>query len=107
MQNQSLRTSFQRLSKESTSIVDFLRMNEVELNNAHRHSYHNRKEIEQSFLCGCFSCNRTFPSSEVEDYIDEGETALCPYCGVDTVIGEASGIQLSKEFLHNMHERWI
>ena len=72
-------------------------MDEVELKSAHSHSYHNRGEIEQSSLCGCFSCNRTFLSSEVEDYIDEGETALCPYCSVDSVIGDASGIQLSEE----------
>ena len=82
-------------------------MNEIELEDAHRHSVRNRGKIEQSSLCGCFSCNRLFLPSEVEDYIDEGETALCPYCSVDSVIGDASGIQLSEEFLHKMYERWM
>ena len=82
-------------------------MNEIELENAHRHSVRNRREIEQSSQCGCFSCKRTFLSSEVVDYTDEGETALCPYCGVDAVIGDASGFQLSEEFLRSMHKRWM
>ena len=82
-------------------------MNEIELEDAHRHSVRNRGKIEQSSQCGCFSCNRLFLPSEVEDYIDEGETALCPYCGVDAVIRDASGFQLSEEFLQSMHKRWI
>ena len=82
-------------------------MDEVELKSAHSHSYHNRGEIEQSSLCGCFSCKRTFLSSEVEDFIDDGETALCPYCGVDAVIGDASGFQPSEDFLRKMQERWM
>ena len=82
-------------------------MNKKELENAHRHSFRNRVEIEQSLKCGCFSCSRMFLSSEVEDYTDDGETALCPYCGVDSVIGDASGFRLSEGFLHSMHKRWI
>ena len=50
---------------------------------------------------------RMYLSSEVEDYTDEGETALCPYCGVDSVIGDASGFQLSEGFLQSMHKRWM
>lgn len=82
-------------------------MNEIEFKSAHSHSSHNRGEIEQSSLCGCFSCNRLYLSSEVEDYTDKGETALCPYCAVDSVIGDASGFQLSEGFLQSMHKRWM
>ena len=82
-------------------------MKEIELENAHGHSLRNRMEIERSSQCGCFNCNRAFFSSEVEDYIDDGETALCPYCGVDAVIGDASGFQPSEDFLRKMHERWM
>ena len=82
-------------------------MEEIELKSAHSHSIHNKGEIELSSKCGCFSCSRIFLSSEVEDYTDDGETALCPYCGVDSVIGDASGFRLSEGFLHSMHKRWI
>ena len=82
-------------------------MKEIELENAHGHSLRNRMEIERSSQCGCFSCKRTFLSSEVEDFIDDGETALCPYCCVDAVIGDASGFQPSEDFLRKMQERWM
>jgi hypothetical protein len=38
-----------------------------------------------------------------EDFTDWGETALCPYCGIDSVIGDASKIPLSEELLHEMY----
>jgi hypothetical protein len=36
--------------------------------------------------CGCFCCLQTFPAAEVVDWIDDGETPLCPYCGIDAVL---------------------
>lgn len=78
-----------------------------ELKQWHIHSFKNKTEIEKSEECGCFYCQAVFSSSEVVDYIDEGLTALCPRCGMDTVIGDASGINISKDFLHNMFEKWI
>ena len=78
-----------------------------ELVAAHRHSYRNRVEIEQSTRCGCFSCSRVFDATEVVDYIDDGETALCPYCSVDAVIGDASGYEVTESFLTDMHNKWF
>lgn len=37
-------------------------------------------------LCGCFSCLHIFPSEDVIDWIDDGETPLCPTCGMDSVM---------------------
>jgi hypothetical protein len=36
--------------------------------------------------CGCFCCLQTFAAEEVIDWIDDGETPLCPFCGVDAVL---------------------
>lgn len=36
--------------------------------------------------CGCFSCLQIFPATEVIDWIDDGETPLCPLCGLATVM---------------------
>jgi hypothetical protein len=41
-----------------------------------------------------------FPSTE-------GQTALCPKCGIDAVIGSASGYPISREFLAEMHRHWF
>ncbi|GEM85135.1 MAG: hypothetical protein KatS3mg074_758 [Meiothermus sp.] len=74
---------------------------------AHRHSTRHRAEVLQSELCGCFYCLRIFTPSEIEEWVDEGQTALCPYCGIDTVLGSASGVHLSEDFLSQMRERYF
>lgn len=51
----------------------------------------------------------TFRSDEIKDWCDtesdpEGTTALCARCGIDSVIGDASGYPIIKEFLEEMNE---
>ena len=36
--------------------------------------------------CGCFHCLEVYEATEVIDWIDDGETPLCPRCGVDAVM---------------------
>jgi len=74
---------------------------------AHKHSSKHRAEIRASETCGCFYCLTIFKSSEIQDWIDEGQTALCARCGVDSVIGAASGFPITKEFLEEMHKHWF
>ncbi len=38
---------------------------------------------------------------------DDNLTAFCPFCGVDSVIGESSGYPITKEFLEKMKEWWF
>lgn len=46
--------------------------------------------------------------SEITEWIeDEGGTALCPYCGIESVIGENSGYPLTRDFLAEMHQYWF
>jgi len=69
-------------------------------------SYH-RLTLMESNLCGCFHCLEVFPTSEIEDWIHDGETALCPKCGIDSVIGSRSGYSIQREFLAKMHNHWF
>jgi hypothetical protein len=53
-----------------------------------------------------------FPPSEIEEWVDAdeqgiGQTALCPNCGIDSVIGSKSGYPTTKEFLQAMGEHWF
>ena len=73
----------------------------------YKHSCRNHAELKQSLKCGCFSCGSIFDATEVEDYIDDGETALCPYCGVDSVIGEASGTELNPILLNELNQMYF
>jgi len=69
----------------------------------------NRKEIEQSEKCGCASCVRIFDASEVEKYVKDrqGDTAICPYCMVDAVIGDACGEELTEKMLDELNREWF
>ena len=62
------------------------------LKEAHKKSSRHREEIRSSEICGCFYCLSIFNPSEIEDWTDDdenklGQTALCPKCGIDSVIG--------------------
>jgi len=35
------------------------------------------------------------------------DTALCPHCGIDSVIGESSSVPITKEFLGKMKKYWF
>lgn len=79
---------------------------------AHQYSSGHRQQIEASELCGCFYCLATFPPAVIEEWIDEvdertGQTALCPRCGIDSVIGSKAGFPLTKEFLTSMQKHWF
>ncbi|KAB0489149.1 cytoplasmic protein, partial [Pseudomonas vancouverensis] len=39
--------------------------------------------------------------------VDGGNTALCPKCGIDSVIGSASNAPVNPEFLLKMYEHWF
>ena len=78
---------------------------------AHNHCMDNQAEVLTSELCGCFSCLRTFPPVEIKDWItgknEESLMAICPYCGIDSVIGSESGYPVTHEFLEKMQKYWF
>lgn len=74
---------------------------------AHVHSSKHREEILKSNQCGCFYCLKTFKPEEIKDWIDEEQTALCPFCNIDSVIGDNSGAAIDETFLKEMHKDWF
>lgn len=82
-------------------------MEEQDFRNVHRHASFNRDEIERSSWCGCFYCKEKYPVADVEDYIDDGQTALCPHCGIDAVIGDASGVALTPQLFSGMYQKYF
>jgi hypothetical protein len=83
-----------------------------DVSGAHSHSSNHRDEIKNSLTCGCFYCTSTFAPKEIEEWIDEdddgiGQTALCPECGIDSVIGDKSGYPITKDFLSEMKRHWF
>ncbi|WP_263356945.1 cytoplasmic protein [Acidicapsa ligni] len=82
-------------------------MRHPDLDAAHKHSSRHRAEVEASTVCGCFYCLSTFPPTAITGWIDDGQTALCPRCPVDAVLGSASGLPITSDFLERMHNRWF
>ena len=85
---------------------------------AHKHSDDHAEEICASERCGCFYCLAVFNPSDVGDWLhfddkkpvasqDRRRAALCPNCGIDSVIGSASGFPITAEFLTAMREHWF
>ena len=77
---------------------------------AHKASIHHHDAVRRSGVAGCFYCLRTMRSGEISEWVDpqaEQTTALCPYCGIDSVIGDDSGFPVTPEFLKAMQARWF
>jgi hypothetical protein len=86
---------------------------------AHKHSSTHRDQVFASQACGCFYCLRIFSPEKITDWVDWpedvavddeldfGATALCPYCGIDSVIGDTSGFPITQEFLKKMNLHWF
>ena len=72
---------------------------------AHKSSSNHRAAVVESDGCGCFYCLEVFAPSAIVDWVDNETTALCPKCGIDSVIGEKSGFPVKdRTFLQAMHE---
>ncbi len=74
---------------------------------AHRHSSNHRAELAASAVCGCFYCLSTYEPAGIAEWVDDDQTALCPRCGIDSVIGSASGYPITAAFLKAIHAHWF
>ena len=76
----------------------------------HSKSFKNFEAIKRSQKCGCYNCKKIFDATEIDEWViekDDGQkTALCPYCGVDSVIQDAN-VQITLELLDKMQEEWF
>jgi len=75
---------------------------------AHAFSINNETALMKEHKCGCFYCLAIFSPEEIREWTEDDEgTALCPFCGIDSVIGESSGYPITKEFLEAMKKYWF
>lgn len=87
-------------------------MNSEDIKKAHKHSMRNRQEVLGSYICGCFHCLADFYPEEILGWWDDdaqgiGQTAVCPRCGIDSVIGSGSGFPIDRVFLEEMQNSWF
>ncbi len=92
-----LRAQFaQRKSKMPQHIVE-----------AHKFCWKHKAQILASKQCGCFYCRQLFSPHEIEGWLEREGTAICPRCGIDSVLPEKPGVDLTAELLEEMHRYWF
>ena len=70
---------------------------------AYEKTLHHEQEILASKVCTCFFCGNQFDPQNVADYdwwdeeSPKGKTAVCTNCGIDCIIGDASGFPVNDE----------
>lgn len=72
------------LLKSSPSLTSALAM--LDLSSLHQSSFKNRLAVESCHPCACFHCQQHFQGKDVTQWADQGQTALCPRCGIDAVL---------------------
>lgn len=79
---------------------------------AHQTCTNHRDAIAHASRCGCFHCCATFSPAAIADWVDAppgeptgGTTALCPRCGIDSVIPLEPS--MDETFLARMQAHWF
>ncbi len=74
-------------------------------------SIRNEESILKSNLCGCFHCISILAATDIklsEMMVEKDgfRTAICPICGIDAVIGDAS-VEITAELLEEMNSHYF
>ena len=80
------------------------------LDRAYKLSFENHSTLVQSHTCACFYCLKTFSPSEIVEWIGDkdADTAMCPYCGIDAIIADKTGLPIEDfKFLNQMYQRYF
>jgi hypothetical protein len=78
----------------------------TQLNQIYEHSRLNRQFMTPGAACRCFYCQSAFPAEQIGQWIDEGKTALCPHCGIDSVLS-SSADALSDSLIGQLHAAYF
>ena len=82
-------------------------LSEQELVALHQAARAHRVQLTASKLCGCFRCLAVFGHAEIRKWTQHKNSALCPRCDAEAVIGDASWPGLTRQTLEIMHQRWF
>ncbi|MCQ2772341.1 MAG: sel1 repeat family protein [Bacilli bacterium] len=70
-----------------------------------KHATNNELDILNSDTCSCIFCRHTYSARGVKEWISTGNgtNAICPNCGIDAVVGDASGYTFDKASLKEIN----
>ncbi len=79
----------------------------MDIKKASKYSIYNMSELEKSDKAGCYYCKSIFDISEISETTDNGKTAMCPKCGIDSVLPDSSPFKLDKNTLTELNKYWF
>lgn len=62
-------------------------------------SFKNRTTLGDK--CACYYCSSKFQKNEIEEWVDDEQTAICPHCHIDSVITD----DLTDNELEELHKK--
>lgn len=80
---------------------------EMQMERLHAYSANNRSLIAASYKCYCFYCKESMYRGAIEEYADDGQTALCPKCGIDAIIPDSIEESVDENIIAEMNEYWF
>ncbi len=78
----------------------------MDIKSAAKIAFNNRKSLQASSQCGCYYCLTIFTPDKITEWTDEKQTAICPFCHVDSVIPDDIQ-ELTKTILQETHNYWF
>lgn len=79
----------------------------MNIKEASKYSIYDMSELQNSSQAGCYYCKSIFDTSAIKETTDEGKTALCPKCGIDSVLPDSSPFALDIETLSKLNKYWF
>ena len=77
------------------------------LKKLHAYSYNNKEKIMHSSKCYCFYCKKEMEAKEINKYIDNDSTALCPYCEIDSIIPDSIDENIDSLIIDELNKYWF
>jgi len=74
-----------------------------EMRKAHKFVQDNFWLLQEDQNCRCIYCLKEFNSKLIDEYTMD-DNAICPYCWMDTVIGEKSGYTFTDDEASMMYD---
>ena len=87
--------------------TDFTYDETEHLSTLHTYTLKNKSLIEKSKICYCYHCKNKILVEDIVDYLDEGETAVCPKCNVDSLIPDCIDEEITDKVIDDMNRYWF
>ncbi len=68
---------------------------------------HNKSKLSFVNECVCYYCLKIYNTSEIKEWTDKDDTAICPYCGVDAILPINNEEDKNLEVLSKIHKYWF